>query len=537
MNGYCGVNDESHIEYPTKHEKPLESNYLQDHPVPEYKIEPKNTKYTFTDTDSLSDNFDNFREDPEQEHFDVDNLSPEDKVDIEEYNEQMIPNPNFYKINNEMHINDEQIRKDHDSFRNELGFSPSLSNKYPSSGGDVFTQIENDYGFENQDNAQPQNIKSKRDTRDYHDNTQRQDVKSKSDTRDFSGSSNPNFNFESYGHLSDQDDTRKNDLSHEADYKLSKNEQDDQSKAEPEMEQNPRMNHESQIEQRPQNEHKDKVENQLRNGKKQKNFLPNNLQTGEAANHYSNFQDFDKISKPMADTNKNSHAKAASKTNFFPKKQTLDSKSRQYQSKHDKSDQLTNEINLKISNRMMSKGLGPSLPSQYGKYYPYRHPMNIDVENQHWKEGETKNRNDLSDYVGLRRRLLEFDYEEPTNDFPLHENASNEKNLLKMGFIKTLNNQKLSDNADSSQSPLANSSEKRNLEELKTVPDSTIIQLDNLTIRPTTKTNQTEANNTLHGHVDSVKLQLELNVSAMANDRGKIVKRSASDGKQFGLQE
>lgn len=525
MNGYCGVNDESHIEYPSKLDRPLESNFLKDHPAPDYKVKPKNTKNTFTDTDSISDNFDNFHEDPEQEHFDVDNLSPEDKVDMEEYNEQMIPNPNFYKINNERHINDEQVSKDHDSFRNELGFSPSLSNKYPSSGGDVFTQIDNDYGFENQDNAQPQDIKSKRDT------------------RDFDASSNPNFNFESYGHLSDQDDTRKNDLSHEADYKLSKNEQDAQSKAEPDMEQDRRMDHESQIEQRPQNEHKNKFENQLKTRNKEKNVVPNNLQnthTGEAGTRYNNFQDFDRISKPVADSNKNSHgSKAASKSKFSPKQQTVDSKSRQYQSKHDKSAQLTNEINLKISNRMMSKGLGPSLPSQYGNYYPYRHPMNIDVENQHWKNGRTENRNDFSDYVGLRRRLLEFDYGEPMHDYSLHEtnNASNEKNLLKMGFIKTLNNQKLSDNAESSQALLTNSSEKRNLEVLKTVPDSTIIQLDNLTIGPTTKTNQSEANNTLHGHVDSVKLQLELNVSAMANDRGKIVKRSASYGKQFGLQE
>lgn len=534
MNGYCGVYDESHIENPLRNDRVVEPKHLKNPSVSDYKLEPKDyTKYDkLTDTVPISDKFDGFHEEIDPKQPDIDNyskLSLEDKLDLEEYNEQMIPNPNFYKINNEMHVSDEQVSKEHDTLRNELGFSPVLS-QYPTSGNDVYSPIANDYGNENQNNVQ------------------REDVKRKRNIRDFDASLKTNFNHLSYGHLNDQDDTSKNDLSHEADYKLSKNE----------------LDQESPSKQRPQ---KNNYQNQYVNGYKPQNKVSNNLHknphASEAVSHYNSFHDFNKNTDALSDSNKNSHGmKTNSKTNIFPKKQSFDSKSQQQQSsKHYKSDQLANEINLKISNRMMSRGLGASLPSQSVDYYPsmYRHPMNIDVENQNWKDGGTENSNDFNDYIGRQRRLLQFDYEEPMNDYQLHENhnAPNEQNLLKIGVIKTLNNQKKSKNKEVSKTVHTNSKERRNLKTSETIPDNlTIEKQDPIKIsspKSQAKTNQSESNNTLHSPVDSLQPQLKLNVSdatAKANnkaneqknhkpctDHGKIVKRSAAYDKQFGLQE
>lgn len=500
----------------------MESNYSKDPPVSDYNAETKDTKYQFTNTDSISDQFDNFHED-----LDNDNkLSPEDKLNIEEYNEQMIPNPNFYKINNEMHVNNEQISKDHDTFRNELGFSPLLS-KYPSSVTDnqVYSHIENDYGNENENNVQHQDSKKKRNTRNF-------------------DASKTNSNRVYYSHLNDQEDTSKNDLSHEADYKLSKNEQDSQNTPQKETAKDSQLDQESQIEQRPQNEFKNSFENEFKNERMPQNTV-SNTHASESVSNYNNFQDFDRINKPITDSNTNSHMiKAGSKPNFLPKKQTYDSKSQKYLTKHGKYNQITNEINLKISNRMMSKGLGPSLPSQSVNYYPnvYRHSMNIDVENQNWKERRNENRNDLTDYVGRQRRLLQFDYEESTNDYPLNENnAPNEKNLLKTNFLKTMNDKQMSKNGEISES-VPNTNEKRNLKESGTTPvNSTARKLDDTKIGEISQTNvnQSGSNNTMHTILqkDIASSNSTTKEEISANDHGKIVKRSVSYGKQFGVQE
>lgn len=551
MNGYCGVYDESHIENPLRNDRVVEPKHLKNPSVSDYKVEPKYTKYDkLPDTDPISDKFDVFHDEIDQKQLDIDNYSKltlEDKLDLEEYNEQMIPNPNFYKINNERHVSDEQVSKEHDTLRNELGFSPVLS-QYPTSGNDIYSPIVNDYGNENQNNVR------------------REDIKRKRNTRDFDESLKTDFNHLSYRHLNDQDDTSKNDLSHEADYKLSKNEQDHQNKQQ--IEQGSQFDQESPSKQRPQNVQKNNYQNQYMNGYKPQNKVSNNLHknphASEAASNYNSFHDFNKnTDDALSDSNKNSHGmKTNSKTNVFPKKQSFDSKSQQQQSsKHYKSNQLANEINLKISNRMMSRGLGPSLPSQSVNYYPsmYRHPMNIDVENQHWKDGGTENSNDLDDYIGRQRRLLQFDYEEPMNDYQLHEshNAPNEQNLLKIGVIKTLNNQKQSKNNEVSKTVHTNSKERRNIKKSETIRDNVTIQKpDPINIsspKSQAKTNQSESNNTLHSPVDSLQPQLKLNVSdatAKANnkaneqknnksctDHGKIVKRSAAYDKQFGLQE
>lgn len=527
--------DDSHYEYPRRHDKLAESNYLKNQPLSDYKPDTKNAKDTFNDADSFSANFDNFHEDMEQEHFDLDKekLSAEEKLDMEEYNEQMIPNPNFYKINNELHTDDEQNSKDHDTFRNELGFSPVvMNNNYPASAGDVYNPIENDYGNENQNDLQ-----------------QQQDIKTKRNTRAFDQTAKQSFNYLPREPLNDQDDTGKNDLSHEADYKLSKSEQDSQNKHAEETEQNPLSDrdHGFENEQRAQNELKDKFEeNQFQNENRPQNLISNqNSHTSDTGSNYSNFQDTNRNTKPIADSNKNSHStKTGSKENFSPKKQSYDSKSLQYKSQHDKTNHLTNEINLKISNRMMSRGLGPSLPSQSAKYYSsmYRNPLNVDVENQHWKgDGRNDNRNDLTDYIGMQRRLLQFDYEEPSNELPLHESnmAPNGKNLKKTSFIETSNNQKGSKNGEISKTPLANSSERRNVEETDTMANkSTMKKLDDPKIESKSQTNRSESNNTLP--VDSVKQQLDRNVSNNAttnDDHGKVVKRSATYGKPLGLRE
>lgn len=464
-------------------------------------------------------------------------LSPEDKLEMEEYNEQMIPNPNFYKINNERPVRDEQISKDHDNFRSELGFSQGLSQyPYPQ-----YSPTVNEYGNEN-----PSNVK-------------RQDSKTKRNSEDFDSFSNTNFDDLDYGSLNDQQNTNKNNLSHEADYKLSKDEQDHPNK--PECEKEHQLNYNSQVEQKPQTQHKNKFENELENRYQPQSGISNNYQNTHASEttaHNNNFEGDNEIVKPIADSKENSKKmKAKSKTNFPSKKQSFDTKSRQYPSKHGKSDQLTNEINLKISNRMMSKGLGPSLlinpslldPSESGKYYPrmYRHPMNVNVENQHFKDGKSENRNDLNDFTGLQRRLLQFDYEEPMNenDYPLRDNykAPNEKKSPKIGSIKALN--KLSNN--DFKAVHSNSSEERSLNE--SIPGNSTNNKEN-DIKdnsiPQTKTNQSESNNTLFDHVASTKRPLQLNISSAMinrsndstnpsenNDHGKIVKRSAS---QFGIQ-
>ncbi len=477
------------------------------------------------------DSFDNFHEDFDQKHFDDLNndnkLSPEEQLDLEEYTEQMIPNPNFYKINNELHANNEQIRKDHNSFRNDLGLSQDFS-KYPSSADGIYDRIGSDYGNENNIVVEGQDIKAKRNT------------------RDFDASPKTNVNHFSYSQLNDQDDTRKNDLSHEADYKLSKTEQEN--KPEPNAKHSP---HESQIEQRIQHEQKNEFQNEIKNGYSPQNFVPNNLQNEHSSEPMSQYKNFKKINEPIGDFNKNPRLMSSnSKPNVYPKKQPIDSKPQTYLSKHEKSNQLANEINLKISNRMMSKGLGPSLPSHSVNYNrrTYRHPMNIDVENQHWRYGRNENSDDLTDFIGLQRRLLQFDYEDPVNEYPLREgnNVVNEKDSPNNGLLQISNTKTLATNGEIVKTLVTNSSETRNPKEMETTTEknTTKDKQDHLTIEPTTKTNQTETNNTLPtGHVDSVKLHLEIEISNATakaqpvDDHVKIVKRSAAYDKQFGVQE
>lgn len=589
LNGYCGVNDDgSDNELSGRYDGFVENNSFEHLAAPNYKTESQDTKNEKSDTknsDVHLETFDNFHEEGDNAHFDLDNdskLSLEDKLNIEEYNDQMIPNPNFYKINNEMSLKNEQVNKDHDSLRNDLGFS-SLLNKYPSKEEDFYHEIEN----ENQNNFQRRTNQRKRNAM-Y---TPRRYI-------------NP----VPYSHLNDQENTNKNDLSHEADYKLSKNEQDPQNQPqkgqhfqspkklpyEEEFQNGQEYQNEQMLQEEIINTFHNEPKNRPHNRYEPQNSVRNKIQNQRVDNDLldNQFQDVYKINNKFIDSNK----KSASKSNVSPKKQSLNSGSKPL-SKHDKSSQLADEINLKISNRMMSKGLGPSLPSQSMNYQNYyRHPMNIDVENQHWKDTGNELGNDLTDYVGMQRHLLQFDYDESLNDYSVHENSNtaNEKNILKIGLVKTVNDEKRSNDGEMPKKA-TNNSEKRKLnnsgkqlhektnedhfnpnslsqssnENQKLLslekcvtnceksytqgnysdrksPENSTIDIQNVQkIEP-----KSEANNTLNGHINSLKLQLELNISNetlneaiftsklnSSNGHTKIVKRSAAYDKQLGIQE
>ncbi|XP_037038244.1 GATA zinc finger domain-containing protein 14-like [Bradysia coprophila] len=564
LNGYCGVYEDS---YP-KQDQFFKSNNVNHVSANNPKTNFKDTNYELTGTGLLSNNFDAFHEEAEPEKFDLNddmNLSPEEKQDLDEYNEQMIPNPNFYKINNEVHLNDQQISKDHDSLLSELGFSPSLS-KYPSSADVVFDPIDNDYGMDNR--------------------VQAQDIKKKRNTRDFDKMTKTKVNKSSYTDLSDQDDTRKNNLQHEADYKLSKSEQESQNKAETNTYLESQREHGQSTQNKPEdqflnefnngnepqnevqrnlknmhasthNEPEDQFQNEFTNGNEPQNEIQRNLKNTLASTHnapedqfeseftngnepqneiqstfrntHASYNNFKETLEPKPDLNKNlKHVEATnSKTNSFTKNQFPDLKSQKHLSRQGKTNQLANEINLKISNRMMSKGLGPSLPSQSVKYNAnaYRHPLNVDVENQRWRDRRYENRNDFTDYIGKQRRLLQFDYDDSANFDPQQE-----KNL-------TPND---NDKQTTSNGQIPNSLvPEDNIKELEMAPDnSTNIQIGSIT-----NTNQTEPNSTLQtGQKDSLKIQLESNTSnatkePAVGDHGKIVKRSVSFGKSNVGQE
>lgn len=495
----------------------------------------KDNKYEFTSPGLLGNSFDDFPQEVEQEKFDLNddmNLSAEEKQDLDEYNEQMIPNPNFYKINNEVRLNDQQINKDHDSLRNELGFSPGLS-KYPSRADMAFDPISSDYGIENKG--------------------QGQDIKMKRNTRDFDRLAKRKVNKPSFAHLSDQDDTTKNNLSHEADYKLSKSEQESHDKLKPnvylESQSEPQENIQHETDDQfpneftrdnePQNNFinthasaQNDFENHFRNEYPNENTVHNEFQ-GSFQNTRGSYNSFKETLEPKSNFNKKSFEKTAnSKTNFLPK----DPKLQKHLSRQGKSNPLANEINLKISNRMMSKGLGPSLPSESVKYNPnaYRHPMNIDVENQRWRDRRHESRNDFNDYIGRQRRLLQFDYDDSDNIDPQHEN-----NLAPNDNKPTDSKSQLSNTVATEKN------EKINPKELEMTPsNSTIGGPDNMPIDSVKNTNQSESNSSCQtGHVDSLRIQVESNTSnanqseLTAADHGKIVKRSVSSGKANGVQE
>lgn len=607
LNGYCGVNDEENDEHSNRYDGLVETNSLEHlAALPNYKIESqdmKKEKSELSDSNEREDKFDSLQEEGDHDHFDLDSdskLSLDDKMNIEEYNEQMIPNPNFYKINNEMSLKNEQINKDHDTFRNDLGFSSHLS-KYPSGAGDIYHQLEN----ENQDNFQRQTIQRKRNARNYDKNDMY--------------SPKRYINQLPYDNLNDQEDTSKNDLSHEADYKLSKNEQDRGNKPEngQYFQSAPALPNEQEFQDAEEIEHDQLPQNDFINKfhKEPKNrphnpYEPQNPVQNKFQNQHvggsdfltNHFHDTNRFSNKFIDPSQSNSMKTGSKSNVFLKKQSLKSGPKQYMKKHGKSAQLTDEINLKISNRMMSKGLGPSLPSESMKNYQsrYRHPMNIDVENQHWEDTGNDLSNDLTDYVGMQRHLLQFDYDESLNDYPLHENINtpNEKGILKIGLVKTLNNEKQSNDGEIPKRATVNRSEKlklnnsgkqlqlpektnekhfnsnnitqssnenqkllnlekcvtnceksyndRNDSDRKSPDNSTIEKQDDHKIEP-----KSETNNTMNAHINSLKLELELNISnetlneasskvknnKSTDDHAKIVKRSATYEKQLGIQE